>query len=67
MGVGAFSGEGGVTRHTQVFLFRLHSERQPQVRQLNCGGAFEDPGLAQWPTLQDITRALGDHATLRLE
>jgi hypothetical protein len=69
MGVGAFfcGGDGGVTRQAQVFLFRLHSERQPQVRQLNCGGAFEDPGLAKWPTLQDIARALGDHATLRLE
>jgi hypothetical protein len=69
MGVGAFFGgvDGGVTRQAQVFLFRLHSERQPQVRQLNCGGAFEDPGLAKWPTLQDIARALGDHATLRLE
>ena len=69
MGIGASFGgmDGGVTRQTQVFLFRLHSERQPQVRQLNCGGAFEDPGLAQWPTLQDIARSLGDHATLRLE
>jgi hypothetical protein len=67
MRVGAFSGDGGVTRQTQVFLFRLHSERQPQVRQFNCGGAFEDPGLAQWPTLQDIARALGDYATLHLE
>jgi hypothetical protein len=66
MGIGASFGgmDGGVTRHTQVFLFRLHSERQPQVRQLNCGGAFDDPGLAEWPTLQDIARSLGDHATL---
>ena len=66
MGVGAFFGgvDGGVTRQAQAFLFRLHSERQPQVRQLNCGGAFEDPGLAQWPTLQDIARALGGYATL---
>ncbi len=69
MGVGAFFGgvDGGVTRHTQVFLFRLHSERQPEVRQLNCGGAFDDPGLAEWPTLQDIARALGDYATLRFD
>ncbi|MFN2339239.1 MAG: hypothetical protein ABR544_09745 [Gammaproteobacteria bacterium] len=59
--------DGGVSRHMQVYLFRLHSERQPQVRQLNCGGAFDDPGLAEWPTLQDIARALGDYATLRLE
>ena len=60
-------GDGGVTRHMQVYLFRLQSERQPEVRQLNCGGAFDDPGRAEWPTLQDIARALGDHATLRLD
>lgn len=69
MGIGAsFAGmDGGVTRQTQVFLFRLHSERQPQVRQLNCGGAFEDPGLSEWPTLQDIARSLGEYATLNFD
>lgn len=60
-------GDGGVTRQMQVYLFRLHSARQPQVRALNCGGAFDDPGLAEWPTLQDIARALGDHAVLMLD
>lgn len=60
-------GDGGETRQMQVYLFRLYSERQPQVRQLNCGGAFDDPGRAEWPTLQDIVWALGGHGTLRLE
>jgi hypothetical protein len=59
--------DGGVSRHTLVYLFRLQSERQPEVRQLNCGGAFDDPGLAEWPTLQDIAHALGDYATLTLD
>jgi hypothetical protein len=59
--------DGGVSRHMLVYLFRLQSERQPEVRQLNCGGAFDDPGQAEWPTLQDITRALGDHATLTFD
>jgi hypothetical protein len=61
------SSDGGESRRMQVYLFRLHSERQPQVRQLNCGGAFDDPGLAEWPTLQDIARSLGDYATLTFD
>lgn len=68
LGRGGLFGMGeGEPRQMQVYLFRLHSGRQPQVRQLNCGGAFDDPGLAEWPTLQDIARSLGDYATLRFD
>ena len=59
--------DGGVSRHMLVYLLRLHSERQPQVRQLNCGGSFDDPGQAEWPTLQDIARSLGEYATLSID
>lgn len=65
VGVGN-SGGGGPSRVMRVFLFRLQSERQPDVRTLICGGAFDDPSDADAPTLQDIATALGDYGTLEL-
>ncbi len=56
----------GPTRITQMFRLRLHSDRQPDVRSLACGGAFDTPGDADAPTLQEIAAALGDYATLEL-
>lgn len=58
--------DGGPLRVTQVLYFRLHSDRQPDVRELACGGAFDSPGNAAAPTLQEIATALGENATLTL-
>lgn len=57
---------GGPTRITQMLRFRLHSDRQPDVRSLSCGGAFDDPVDADAPTMQEIAADLGDYATLEL-
>lgn len=58
--------DGGPLRVTQILYFRLHSNRQPDVRELGCGGAFDSPGNAAAPTLQEIAAALGENATLTL-
>jgi len=66
LGEGSDDG-GGPTRITQMFRFRLHSDRQPDVRSLSCGGAFDDPSDADAPTVQEIAADLGDYATLELQ
>ena len=58
---------GGPTRITQMFRFHLHSDRQPDVRSISCGGAFDDPADADAPTVQEIAADLGDYATLVLQ
>ena len=54
----------GESRRMYVYVFGLHSDRQPDVRSLNCGGAFDAPMLAELPTLQEIQEALGEFGTL---
>lgn len=58
--------DGGELRRMYVYLFYLHSDRQPDVRALICGGAFDTPGLALRPTLQEIAASLGAYGTLTL-
>lgn len=58
--------DGGESRRMYVYIFYLHSDRQPDVRALTCGGAFDSPGLAELPTLGEIAQALGRHGTLSL-
>lgn len=60
---GSMSGSDGPSRVSHVLYFRLHSPKQPDVRGFACGGAFDDPGNADAPTLQDIANALGAYAT----
>lgn len=57
---------GGETRRMYVYLFSLHSDRQPDVRELICGGAFDSPWLAERPTLQEVAASLGAYGTLML-
>lgn len=57
----------GASRIMYVYIFRLTSEHQPDVRELICGGAFDAPRLAQRPTLDEIASALGSYARLQLE
>ena len=61
-----FYNDGGELRRMYAYLFFLHSDRQPDVRVLTCGGAFDTPGLAERPTLQEITESLGTYGTLTL-
>ena len=62
------TGDGGDGESMQmhVYIMELHSDEQPQVQYLVCGGAFNEPALARLPTLQDIAAALGRFATLKL-
>ena len=46
------------------FYLGLHSERQPDVSYLVCGGPLNDPAFSRYPTLQEIRASLGDYATL---
>jgi hypothetical protein len=62
-GGGDGDGEG---RQMKIYTLYLHSDRQPEVLSLVCGGAFDLPALATRPTLQDIETALGGYATLEL-
>jgi hypothetical protein len=50
----------------KIYTLYLHSDRQPDLLSLVCGGAFDSPALASRPTLQDIESALGEYATFKL-
>jgi hypothetical protein len=60
-------GGGGGDGPSQVIYFYfmgLHSDKQPDVSYLVCGGALNDPALARYPTLQEVRASMGDYATL---
>lgn len=57
----------GEMRRMYAYTFQLHSDRQPDVHMLICGGAFDSPGLAEFPTLGDIAWVLGKYGTLHLQ
>lgn len=57
-------GSGGPSRITRMLIMTLRSDAQPDVRRLDCGGAFDDPFDADPPTLQEIAAVLGGYATL---
>ena len=63
---GSDGGGDGESRLMKIYTLYLHSDRQPDVLSLVCGGAFNSPALAERPSLQDIETALGDYATLQL-
>ena len=46
------------------YIMKLHSDNQPQVTHLACGGVADYPAFADYPTLQDIDTAIGDYAVL---
>jgi hypothetical protein len=66
-GGGGDSGGDGDGRQMKTYIFQLHSDRQPDVLFLVCGGAFDLPAQAARPSLQQIEHALGDYATLLLQ
>ena len=67
LGSGGDSGGDGEGREMKTYIFQLHSDRQPDVLSLVCGGAFDIPARAARPSLQQIEHALGDYASLLLQ
>ena len=62
-GVGIGGGIMESSPISNVFRMWLHSDRQPEVLFLICGGAFDDPIRVRDPTLADIRGTFGDIAT----
>jgi hypothetical protein len=59
---------GGPTQLYYRTIFRLHSDRQPQVRSLTCQSDQLAPGIAimHHLTVPEMHQALGDYFTLHL-
>ena len=47
-----------------AYHFSLHSDEQPDVMRLICGGAYNFPFYARYPDREEIELALGDTASL---
>ena len=47
-----------------AYQFALHSDGQPDVLYLLCGGAYGFPYFARYPDLEDIRLALGEVGSL---
>lgn len=47
-----------------TYQMQLLSDQQPNAPLLICGGAYNYPFYARYPTLQEMRAALGDYATL---
>jgi hypothetical protein len=64
---GGGNGNGnGESRQIYFYFMGLRSDKQPHVTYLVCGGALEEPAIADYPTIQDIRISMGDYATLIL-
>ena len=46
------------------YFMKLHSDNQPQVTSLVCGGVADYPAFADYPSLQDIYTSIGGYAVL---
>lgn len=60
------SDSSGTSDVTQVWHLWLSSPAQPNVRRLTCGGAFDRPWKAEYPSIEEIRVTLGKVMTLRL-
>jgi hypothetical protein len=49
-----------------AYHFTLHADDQPDVMRLICGGAYNYPFYARYPTVEDMQQSLGDAASLAL-
>lgn len=58
--------DGGPSMEMVAWKLWLHSDTQPDVMWLLCGGAFDMPFWAQPPGVDAIRRALGTFATVEL-
>ena len=52
--------------YMHAYHMTLHSDAHPETPILICGGAYNYPFHADYPTLQEMQAALGDYATLKL-
>ena len=57
--------DDGAAMVMYVIVMRLESQDQPNVRNLTCRSAMDDPARVERLTLQDMQGALGPIATLR--
>lgn len=61
------SGDYGISIIVQTMTMKLHSDKQPGVSKLVCGGGFDLPPFAELPTIKEIEEALGDIAQLKIQ
>ncbi len=52
--------------YMHAYHITLHAGAHPETPTLICGGAYNYPFHADYPTLQEMQAALGDYATLKL-
>jgi hypothetical protein len=57
---------GGKPMVVRGYHLWLGSDRQPDVMRMTCRGYFNDINRADPPSLNDVTRSLGDYAELIL-
>jgi hypothetical protein len=58
--------EGGKPMVVHGYHLWLGSDKQPDVMRMTCRGYFNDINRAEPPSLNDVTRSLGDYAELIL-
>lgn len=63
---GGDGGSDGVSDIMKLWKMPLHSDNQPNVLQLICGGALDHPARAHTPSVREIRATLGSYASLRL-
>ena len=63
---GGSDDSGGPSMHMLAWKLYLHSNAQPNVMWLLCGGAFDDPFWAKPPGVDDIRQALGKIASIEI-
>lgn len=66
MVAGVDTHDGGSSDVTQIWHLWLKSPQQPNVRRLSCGGWFDTPSRALYPSVAEIRAALGEVASLHL-
>lgn len=66
MVAGVDTNDSGSSDVTQIWHLWLKSPQQLNVRRLSCGGWFDTPSRAQYPSVVEIRAALGEVASLHL-
>ena len=62
---GSAADGGGIRLIVMTTVMDLHSEKQPMVRRLVCGGGFELESFAEPPTMKEVSEALQGVVILR--
>lgn len=57
----------GVSDIMYAWRMKLESAKQPKVRTLICGGVFDYPADAEYPSINEMRRTLGDYAELNID